>query len=64
MPIPTKADHDLADISNAADLVVLSLRTLRHSGNRSQYDLDRMRRTLRERLQDFCDQVIEMGNGL
>ena len=65
MPIPTKADYDIAEIRNSADLVVLSLGTLRHSGPRmKQHDLERQRRLLRERLQQFCDEVIEMANAL
>lgn len=63
MGIPTQADRDIAEIKNAADLVVLSLSTLRHCGSRtSQYDKDRMRRVLQERLQDFCDFVIDMAS--
>lgn len=63
MAIPTKFDRDLAEVENAAASVCLSLRTLRHcSGNVSQYDLDKMSRTLKERLQSFNDLVINLAN--
>lgn len=63
MAIPTAFDHDLAEVENAAALVVLSLRNLRHTGGRvSQYDLDQMRATLRQRIQAFCDVAINLAN--
>jgi hypothetical protein len=63
MSIPTKFDHDLAEVESAAACVILSLRTLRHCSARvSQYDLDKMSRTLRERLQAFNDLVIDLAN--
>jgi hypothetical protein len=55
MPIPTKFDGDLAKVENAASLITLSLRTMKHST--PSRDLPRMRDTLWERLQAFAELV-------
>jgi hypothetical protein len=59
MPIPTRFDHQMGEVENAATVIMLSLRTLRHANPR---DVDRMRVTLRERLQDFADLVVRLAN--
>ncbi len=59
MSIPTRFDHQMGDVENAATAIMLSLRTIRRANGA---DVDRMRRTLRERLQDFADMVIDLGN--
>ncbi len=63
MAIPTKFDYDLAEVENAAASVILSLRTLKHCTRHvTQYELDTMSRTLKERLQAFNDMVIDLAN--
>ena len=64
MPLPTQFDHDLGQVQNDAALVISTLRNLHYSvGPKTrQYDVDRMRRVLREQLQDFVDHAIELGN--
>ncbi len=57
--IPTRFDHQLADVDNLASGIMTSLRVLRHANPR---DHDRMRRTLRERLQDYVNAVTDIAN--
>ena len=59
MPIPTRHDGQLSEIESMASSILLSLRTIRHANSR---DIDRMRRVLRERLQDYANAVIDLAN--
>jgi hypothetical protein len=65
MPIPQKADYDLGSVQNLAELIVLTLRTMRHAGPRmKQFDRDRLRQTLHERVVDFNAAVQDLANEL
>jgi hypothetical protein len=59
MSIPTAHDARLGAISDAASSVQVTLTTMRRAHPR---DIDRMRQTLRERLQDYCDLVVDLAN--
>ena len=54
MPIPTAMDHKMAAIDDLAASVVIALRTLRFTPG---YEVQ-----LRQRLQLFADQVVEVAN--
>jgi len=55
MAIPQPLDRRLAEISNLASGIAVSLTTLRHCPGTDP-------RMVRERLQDFCDAVIDCAN--
>jgi hypothetical protein len=57
MGIPTKYDRRLAEIETLGNMVTFTLKTL-HYGDPARRD----GRILRERLQDYCDAVVETCN--
>jgi hypothetical protein len=61
MPIPTDLDRQMADITNRANCIAIALRVMKHGapGMREQNG-----RLVRERLQDYCDAVIETANAI
>ena len=59
MSIPTAHDGKLGAISDAASSIMVSLTVMRHAHPR---DIDRMRCTLRQRLQDYVDQVMSLAD--
>jgi hypothetical protein len=56
--IPQQADYDLAEIGNAADLVMLKCRTMRHSKTPQAY-----RPQVREQLQAYVNLVMAFADG-
>jgi hypothetical protein len=59
MSIPVQADSDLAEISNAADLVMLKCRVMR---NAARADLPRLRAELKTLLRQFVDRAITFAD--
>jgi len=57
MPIPVKADYDLAAISELADVVLLRLKTWHRAGP------DRDPRAIKAALRAYCDAVVDFVNG-
>jgi hypothetical protein len=60
MPIPTDWDRKLGDIDMQARSIVAQLTSIHWCG--APKDKDRMRMTLRERLQSFCDDVLSAAH--
>ena len=59
MSIPVQADHDLANISNSADLILLKCRTMRHSLKK---DHPRLRLELRTLLQEYIERCMAFAD--
>jgi hypothetical protein len=59
MPIPRSFDKKLGAIADGAGTIQSTLLTMRHA---SQGDQDRLRRTLRERLQDYVVAVMGLAD--
>lgn len=57
MPIPTKADGDLAAIDDLHSVVLVKLRVWHRAGP------DRDPRAIREALRAYCDSVVDFING-
>jgi hypothetical protein len=55
MPIPSRFDHELADIENAASGILTQLRTMQHASAR---DVPAMRGRLRDMLRAYVDLVM------
>jgi hypothetical protein len=60
MSIPVQADRDLANISNSADLILLKLRVMRHTGQKK--DLPRLRLELRTLLQEYIERCMAFAD--
>jgi hypothetical protein len=58
MPIPTETDRKLAELDDMAASIMVALRVLRFGGPSNDG------RQVRERLQIFCDNVVELANEL
>lgn len=58
MPIPTRADHDLADIDNLANVIRGRLTTMRYAGKAVRDFAG-----LRDALQEYVDQVMAFAHG-
>jgi hypothetical protein len=56
MPIPTQADHDLAEIENLSNTIRGKLTIMRHAGK-----APRDFAGLRDVLQEFVDRVMEFA---
>jgi hypothetical protein len=50
MPIPTKADYDLAEVADMASSIMTQLRVMQHA---NVTDLPRLRARLRDLLADY-----------
>jgi hypothetical protein len=61
MSIPVQADSDLAEIDNAADLVMLKCRVMR---NAARADLPRLRAELRILLQKYVELAMSFADGI
>ena len=59
MPIPTKADGDLATVDSIAGNVMTTLRTMLRANPR---DIPRMRETLREHLKAYVDAALAIAD--
>jgi hypothetical protein len=59
--IPTAVDSDLAQISSAADLVLLKCRVMR---NAARGDLPRLRAELRILLQQYVEKAMSFADGV
>ena len=63
MSIPTAFDGQIAELSNSAQLIILSLRTLHYSSKgMTPIQRDRRHAMLRETLQEFADRVLEVAS--
>jgi hypothetical protein len=60
MSIPVQADHDLAAISQASDLVLLKCRIIRHSPSK---DRPRLRLEVKELLRAYNDLCLDFADG-
>jgi hypothetical protein len=60
MSIPTEADHQLGDIQNEADLVLLKLKIMRHSSTKK--DMPRLRAELRVLLQQYVEMAMKFAD--
>ena len=59
MAIPRKLDGDLAGLGDTASTITTTLQTMNHASAR---DVPGLRARLRENLQTFVDQVMDMAD--
>jgi hypothetical protein len=59
MAIPSKFDHRMSEIDDAAGKIMVQLRTMQHA---NPADIVRMRAVLRERLQSYVSAVLALAD--